>query len=463
MPGALARLLLIPNQQQSQYVGVDRNFHDVESLPSRIAPPPPDRPGGGRRALPRLLVAIAPGEAPRHGPDRLLLDRHPADDRRAVGGQQRADLLRGDHRQGGAVGAGAGGGRCREVEGPSRGARPLPPDRDRGQGRGKKAQPGRRRERPARSGAGGRPAGGSPGAARSAPEAERRGIAVKKAATLALGILTSVGGFFDVGNLATSAQAGGVFRLQLLWPLLLGTLLVIFLVEMSGRFAAVTRQAMPDAIRTHLGFATWLVPFLVLSLVHFLVLGAEIGGICFALHLVSGLPVQAWALPVAVLVWLFLWRASFSAIENSTSLLGLLTLAFVVAAWQHRPPTGQLLAGMLPTLPHHDPARYWFIAVSLLGAVIAPYMFYFYSSGAVEDKWDDSYIGVNRGVSVIGMAFGSVISIGAVVVAAVVLAPRGIQVDDYHQAALMLTTAFPFWGFVLFAASMAIACLGAAA
>ena len=60
------------------------------------------------------------------------------------------------------------------------------------------------------------------------------------------------------------------------------------------------------------------------------------------------------------------------------------------------------------------------------------------------------------------MGFGSVISIGAIVVAAVVLAPRGIQVDDYHQAALMLTTVFPFWGFVLFAASMGIACLGAA-
>jgi Mn2+/Fe2+ NRAMP family transporter len=285
---------------------------------------------------------------------------------------------------------------------------------------------------------------------------------MKKAATLALGIVTSVGGFFDVGNLATSAQAGAVFRLQLLWPLLLGTILVIFLIEMSGRFAAVTQQAMPDAIRTHLGFATWLVPFLVLSLVHFLVLGAEIGGICFALHLITGLPTPVWALPVAGLVWLFLWRASFSAIENSTSLLGMLTLAFVVAAWQHRPPTGQILAGMLPTLPHHDPARYWFIAVSLLGAVIAPYMFYFYSSGAVEDKWDDSYIGVNRGVSVLGMGFGSIISIAAVVVAAVVLAPRGIQVDDYHQAALMLSTAFPFWGFVLFAASMAIACLGAA-
>src|SRR5919106_6803212 len=100
---------------------------------------------------------------------------------------------------------------------------------------------------------------------------------MKKAAQLALGILTSVGGFFDVGNIATSAQAGASFRFQLLWSLAVATLLVIFLVEMSGRFAAVSGKAMPDAIREHFGFSFWLVPFIVLTLVHFLVLGSEIG------------------------------------------------------------------------------------------------------------------------------------------------------------------------------------------
>ena len=114
---------------------------------------------------------------------------------------------------------------------------------------------------------------------------------------------------------------------------------------------------------------------------------------------------------MAVLIWLFLWRSTFSTIENSTSLLGLITLAFVVAAVRHHPPAGELLAGMLPSLPHHDPAKYWFIAVSILGAVIAPYLFYFYSSGAVEDKWDASYIGVNRGIALIGMGFGSLIAL----------------------------------------------------
>ena len=65
---------------------------------------------------------------------------------------------------------------------------------------------------------------------------------MKKAMQLALGIVTAVGGFFDVGNIATSGQAGATFRFQLLWPLLVATVLVIFLVEMSGRFAAVSKK-----------------------------------------------------------------------------------------------------------------------------------------------------------------------------------------------------------------------------
>lgn len=284
---------------------------------------------------------------------------------------------------------------------------------------------------------------------------------MKKGLALALGIVTSIGGFLDMGALATSAQAGANYRFQLLWAIALATLLVIFLVEMSGRFAAATRKALPDAVREHFGFTFWLVPFLVLTLTHLLVLGTEIGGICFALHLLTGLPTPVWALPVAVLLWAFLWRSTFGTIENSTSLLGLITLAFVVAAVSHHPPAKELLAGFIPTLPAEEPLKYWGIAVSIVGAVLSPYLFYFYSSGAVEDGWDESYIGVNRAIAALGMGFGSVVAVGALVVAAMVLAPRGIALDDYHQAALMLTDAFPFWGFLLFAVGLGVACLAA--
>ena len=285
---------------------------------------------------------------------------------------------------------------------------------------------------------------------------------MKKVVQLALGILTGIGGFFDIGNLVTGAQSGAQFRFQLLWSLVAATLMVTLLLEMTGRFAAVTGKAIPEAVREHLGIRVWIVPFVVLILLHVLTLAAEIGGIAFALQLVTGVPFAAWALPVGVLMWVFLWRATFNAIEYSTSTLGMVALCFVVASCAHDPPTHELLRGLLPSMPKDDAAQYWFLAVSLMGAVLAPFMFYFYSSGAIEDEWDASYIGVNRFVSVTGMGFGAVITAGLVVVAAMVLAPKGIRVDSVNQAALVLTEAFPYWGFTLFAVTVGVACTGAA-
>src|SRR3954468_678795 len=129
---------------------------------------------------------------------------------------------------------------------------------------------------------------------------------MKKALQLALGILTAIGGFFDIGNLVTASQSGATFRFQLLWPLLVGTIIVIFLVEMSGRFAAVTKKALPEAIREHLGVRLCIGPFLVLALLHLLTLAAEIGGIALALQLLTGIRYTYWALPIGILIWLFL-------------------------------------------------------------------------------------------------------------------------------------------------------------
>ena len=285
---------------------------------------------------------------------------------------------------------------------------------------------------------------------------------MKKALEITLGIVTSIGGFLDVGAIATAVQAGAAFKFQLIWVVALGTICVIFLVEMSGRLAAVSNHTLVSALRERFGVNFYLVPFLAELIVDFLVLAAEIGGVCLALQLVTGISFRWWALPVAFVLWLLLWKGTFTIIENGTSFFGLITLCFVVAVFVLHPPWKEVAAGFVPSLPVHNNAHYWFIAVAILGALISPYLFYFYSSGAIEDKWDKSDLVVNRGVATLGMSFGSFVSLGVLIVAALVLFPRGIQVDNYEQAAMVLTQPFGYWGFILFAASLGIACFGAA-
>ncbi|HEY9672162.1 MAG TPA: divalent metal cation transporter [Waterburya sp.] len=285
---------------------------------------------------------------------------------------------------------------------------------------------------------------------------------MNKILEIALGIITSIGGFLDVGAIATAAEAGSSFGFQLIWVIVLGTICVIFLVEMSGRLAAVSKHTLAAAVRERLGFNFFIIPLIAEIVVDFLVLGAEIGGVCIALQLVTGISFQWWALPVAFAIWLLIWKGNFELIENGVTVLGLVTLVFVFATFKLHPSLTEVGKGLLPTLPKNDAPHYLFIAVSILGALISPYLFYFYSSGAVEDKWDEGHVGINRAVAGLGMGFGSIVSLGVLIVAALVLNPKGIQVDSYEQAALMLTQPLGYWGFVLFAASLGIACFGAA-
>jgi Mn2+/Fe2+ NRAMP family transporter len=284
---------------------------------------------------------------------------------------------------------------------------------------------------------------------------------MKKVLEIALGIVTSVGGFLEIGSITTAAQAGADFSFQLIWAILLGGLCIIFLIEQAGRFSAVSGRTIPDAIRERFGFNYFAVLYLVLGLVSLLVLTAEIGGVCIALELATGIGLQWWAVPVAFLIWLVIWKGTFGVIEKGVSLLGLVTLCFVVGAIVINPPWSQVLRGAAPSLPQHDSVHYWFIAVSILGASISPYLYFFYSSGAIEDEWRESHVGINRIIATGGMSFGSVISIAVLILAAMIFAPQGMKVEHYTQLPTLLEPVFGYWGFWLLVASLGIACFGA--
>ena len=285
---------------------------------------------------------------------------------------------------------------------------------------------------------------------------------MKKIVEIALGIVTSVGGFLEIGSIATAAQAGADFSFQLIWTIVLGGLCIIFLVEQAGRFSAVSGRTIPDAIRERFGFNYFAFLYIVLALVSLLVLAAEIGGVCIALELATGIHFQWWTIPAAILIWLVMWKGTFGVIEKGVSVLGLVTLCFVVGAYLINPPEAQVLRGALPSLPQHDKAHYWFVAVSILGATISPYLYFFYSSGAIEDEWNEGYVGVNRIIATGGMTFGSVISIGVLILAAMIFAPQGVKIEHYSQLPQLLVPVFGYWGYWLLVASVGIACLGAA-
>lgn len=279
---------------------------------------------------------------------------------------------------------------------------------------------------------------------------------------LILGIVTSIGGFIEVGSISTSAQAGAEFGFQLLWASAIAIAMLAVMIEMSGRLAAVSRRPVAAAVRERFGISFQWVPLAAELAIDMLLLAAEIGGAAIAVKLLTGIGFLWWILPIGALVWLVLVTCGFSVIEYGLGLLGLVTLSFVYAAYRLQPSAHDLVRAFVPTMPSRGVVRYMFLSVSILGATVSPYLLNFYSSGTVEEKLTEKDLWVNSTTAYLGMCFGGVVSMAVLVTSAMVLGPQHIRVDSYDQAALMFVPVFHRWSIVLFACSLGIGCFGAA-
>ncbi len=224
---------------------------------------------------------------------------------------------------------------------------------------------------------------------------------MKKWFSLTLGIVTATGGFLDAGTVATSGEAGAKFGLGLIWAVVIATIAIILLVEMVGRFTAVSQKTYADAIRENL-------------------------------------------------------------IENGPALLGLLTLSFIAGIIALGGPSQQVLTTLWrPDIKQGNMADYLYLVAAILGATISPYLLYFYSSGALEEKWSAGSLLLNRVTAIVGMGFGSVGSMALVFLGAIVLQPLNINSNTLAEIGLTMAKPFGVIGSLLFAAALFATCLGA--
>jgi Mn2+/Fe2+ NRAMP family transporter len=280
---------------------------------------------------------------------------------------------------------------------------------------------------------------------------------MKKFFAVALGILTAIGGFVDIGDLVTNAMVGARFGLSLAWAVVIGVVGICVYAEMSGRVAAVSGRATFDLVRERLGPRMGLLNLLASMAVTLLTFVAEIGGVALSLQLVSSVNELLLVPFVGLLVWLVLWRARFSLMENVLGLLGLALVVFAVALWQLGPDWSGLAHDALradkPGTETWTTYAYYFVA--LFGAAMTPYEVFFFSSGAVEERWTSKDVVTSRVNVFVGFPLGGILSLAIAACTALVLLPQGIQVDTLGQVGLpvavaagKIALAFAILGFV---------------
>jgi len=260
---------------------------------------------------------------------------------------------------------------------------------------------------------------------------------MKKVFSVALGIIAAIGGFVDIGDIVFNVAAGAAFGYQLLWAVVVGVGGIITYAEMCGRVAAVSEKAVFDVVRERLGFTAGFVTLVAGQLVNLLTLAAEVGGVALTLQLLSGLSYRLLLVLAVLALFVVLWAMPFSWIERVFGYGGLCLLVFVVAAIKLHPDWGSVAHGFVPSTGTGDGVVYAYYVVGLIGAAMIPYEVYFYSSGAVEERWTPKDLGVNRANVLIGYSLGGLLSFALMISAGALLLPRGIQPDLLGTVALV--------------------------
>lgn len=287
---------------------------------------------------------------------------------------------------------------------------------------------------------------------------------MKKLFAVALGVLTAIGGFVDIGDLVTNAVVGSRFGMSLAWVVVVGVVGICLFANMSGRVAAVSGRATFEIIRERLGPRAGLANLGASFFINLMTMTAEIGGIALALQLVTGIGPLLWMPLAAFAVWIVVWRAKFSQLENAAGLLGLSLIVFAVAVVMLAPDWGALAQqAVFPAVPaDENPASYWYYAVALFGAAMTPYEVFFFSSGAIEEGWGRKDLGQERLNVFVGFPLGGMLSLAIAASATIVLLPQAIEVTSLAQVVLPLVQAGGTIAFCFLVVGMLAAFFGAA-
>jgi manganese transport protein len=283
---------------------------------------------------------------------------------------------------------------------------------------------------------------------------------VKVIFKIALGIIAAIGGFLDIGDLVFNTQAGALFRYDLLWAVVLGTIGIAVYAEMTGRVAAVSGRPVFDVIRMRLGFGMGLLALVASTFVNLLTLAAELGGIAIVMELLFDAPYSMFVIAGAIALVVIVAVLPFGGIERFFGYGGLLLLVVIATVFHQDPNWGDVARGFVPSID--SSTLYLYFVVGVFAAALMPYEVHFYSSGAIEEGWTEENLKENRLNAIVGYGLGGILSVALVIVSGYLFHPLGVEPNDLGTVALPMQGAFGETGLLLALGGM-LFCVGGAA
>jgi NRAMP (natural resistance-associated macrophage protein)-like metal ion transporter len=245
-------------------------------------------------------------------------------------------------------------------------------------------------------------------------------------AALGPGLLAASAGN-DAGGIATYASAGASYGYGLLWAMVIVTVCVGVVQEMSARMGAITGKGFSDLVRESFTLRQTALILLTLLIANFGIIVSEFIGVAAAAELFG---VSRYiAVPLAaIFVWLLVTRGSYGWVERVFLVLTLAFLAYIGAAFLARPDWHAVLAETVQPQIHFD-YGYLSLLIALIGTTISPYMQLYVQSSVVEKGVTPDEYRYTRFDVIVGTISAGIVAGFIIIATAATLHAHGVTVN----------------------------------
>jgi len=229
---------------------------------------------------------------------------------------------------------------------------------------------------------------------------------------------------FGPGNLTTAVQAGGAYQYSLIWVIVVSTVLMIFLTDMSVRLGITAPVSLISSIKDNLGRATGVIAgggvFLITLMFS---VGNAVGSGLGLSMLFGGSPVMWTVICTIAVATLLLLRNVYRVIEKIlVVIVALMAVAFIGSAFIANPDWVQAASGLLPTVPDGS----WLLIIALVGTNFSINAAFYTSYGTKErGRTAADYRDVTLVDTIPGIIAPGVMTALVIVVASAVLGATG--------------------------------------
>jgi len=230
---------------------------------------------------------------------------------------------------------------------------------------------------------------------------------------------------FGPGNLTTAMNAGALYGYTLIWVIIVSTILMIFLTDMSVRLGIRTPVSLISSIKDSLG--TW--AGVVAGLGVFLItlcfsVGNAVGSGVGLSMLIPGTSPVMWTVICTVLVGtILLLKKIYGVVEKILIVIvALMAFCFVASAFASNPDWAAAGAGLIPVVPGGS----WLLIIGLVGTNFSINAAFFASYGTkARTRTETEYRDITIVDTIPGIVAPGIMTALVIVVAASVLGQTG--------------------------------------